>query len=189
MTLQCSEFGLLTGSPTCERVDCGSTITTLPDHAIADCTGLTDTRYGGQACVASCEDGYEVNGDPNFECGETGLWESTMTCEPVDCGPSIDGLPDNAQADCTASSVFGGTPCLATCVTGYELVPGETGLFTCTADGTWEGSIECKLRDCGTSVNDVPANAIDVECTGSTLYGGDDCVLECETGYEPMEGT
>ncbi|EGD82807.1 C-type MBL-2 protein [Salpingoeca rosetta] len=187
--ITCSNEGILVGGPTCEPVDCGPVVTTLPANATADCSSLIDTRYKGQACEAQCDVGFELQGDPTFTCGTDGLWTASMTCNPVDCGPTPD-LPNNTVADCSASTVYGGQPCHAACAPGYETTQeSEDGIYTCTADGEWVGEISCTRKDCGTTIADLPVNASANECGGDTAFGGDDCEASCDAGYEPVSGT
>ena len=180
----------------CEAVDCSSTIANLPPRAQASCEG--NTRFEGNDCVASCAPGYTaINSSQGiYTCNSAGQWQGTIACEPVDCGQDIPfvGIEvSDSFANCTGSTKFGnpefgdmpGT-CQALCTRGYINSQSGQGIFTCGADGQWQGSIKCDPVACGP----LDQNTVDPNATPACI--ADDfqatCNVECNPGFEPTSG-
>ena len=76
----CGTDGSFTGG-TCQVVDCGSTVDSLDPHASATCEG--DTGFGGDECVATCNEGFRANADDFasvYTCGADGQWVGELSC-------------------------------------------------------------------------------------------------------------
>ncbi len=76
----CGTDGAFAGG-SCDVVDCGSTINGLDPHASATCEG--DTGFGGDECVATCNEGFRANADAlaySFTCGADGQWAGELAC-------------------------------------------------------------------------------------------------------------
>jgi hypothetical protein len=106
-------------------------------------------------------------------------------CERVDCGATIVGLAAAATATC--AGLYEDT-CDATCNTGY--VGAET--FVCGADGLWQGTLECVAVSCAATIPDLDATTTNSETVcgeATTLFNGEPCLIECQEGYAPKDGT
>eukprot|EP00049_Salpingoeca_infusionum_P023049 m.10121 g.10121 ORF g.10121 m.10121 type:complete len:1945 (+) comp5528_c0_seq1:252-6086(+) len=177
--LQCNENAEWESNLDCVRVDCGSEIEFLDENASTQC--MSNTKFEAE-CEAQCNPGYEkIAGDYYFSCNADGDWEGALLCGPVDCGSEIAGLPFDATATCTGNTAFGGDNCTATCLPGYE---GDAAEFYCGTSGQWIGAITCKPRDCGAKVRGLGGTNFLNGCNGDTTYGGDNCTVRCESGYD-----
>lgn len=195
---ECTAAGLYEiqeGSGSCSPKDCGATIPSLPENSSANCTADSSFNlYETATCEASCDAGYVISGDATYECGTSGKWEAVegFECAPVSCGETIPGLSPHATANCAVDPVFGGEDCIATCDEGFVATSG-TGVYTCGADGKWNGALACAPVDCGAAGPAIaaPGNANGIEilggqCGGQTFFGGDKCSLKCAAGYQPV---
>ena len=99
----CGTDGTFSGG-SCAVVDCWSTINGLDPHATASCTG--DTGFGGESCVATCDEGYRGNPDAlaaAFTCGTDAQWAGDLVCVPESC---VGGLSiDHAVEECSPGLV------------------------------------------------------------------------------------
>ena len=180
----CGTSGTWEGEITCTPVDCGATPQNLDENASADCSN--STVFEGEDCIAKCNRGYfiQMNTTNELTCGADGVWNTNLTCIPVPCDSDVPGLDPNATPKCGTKSEFG-DECVATCDPGYVAVNGS-GLFTCAADGSWNGFLSCEPIDCGPVVTDLPYDATS-DCQGDTRYLGDSCVVSCKEGYEGVD--
>ena len=120
----------------CVRKYCGSIVAGLDVHGVADCRG--ESHYGGDDCEAACALGY--SGAPvTYTCGVDGLWVvkppaiAPLSCSPIDCGATIQGLPSSASASCGGNTRRGGTACIASCSeSGYVGIP---AVYYCGGNG------------------------------------------------------
>jgi len=158
-------------------VDCGSLTAVLgPTAVVKTVTGTTYRSTG----IAACKSGYN-GGQSTFVCEADGTWHGQLECDAVNCGPNIRGLDEHAVAKCVGNTMFGGDPCVASCVAGYE---GGSAKYVCTDRGVWDGYLQCKKRRCDTVIPGLDPNAI-VTVFG-TLYG-DKVRARCPDGYDGGE--
>lgn len=126
-------------------------------------------------CV--CAEGFEAD-----------LQSGDHYCHPVDCGPRILDLIEEASASCGPDTEYGST-CNAYCLDGYSgPTVASPAVFECAANESWTGSISCIPVVCPVEFDD-PANHFSMECAGDTRFGRDPCTATCYPGYEAADGT
>lgn len=94
----CGIDGAWSGSIDCQPVNCGPLIDALPLNAVAFCRN--NTRYKGTECVASCADGFDVDGSPYFVCTPYGTWQGGCGFQCVPSGSAPTTVTNSA--DCLA---------------------------------------------------------------------------------------
>ena len=168
----CGTDGTFSGG-SCAVVDCGSTINGLDPHATASCTG--DTGFGGESCVATCDEGYRGNPDAlaaAFTCGTDAQWAGDLVCVPESC---VGGLSiDHAVEECSPGLV--GTLCEFGCVEGYS----PRGQHVCLSDMSFSGG-SCVRTACslGLTIDNSNRNTANA-CAGGT---GQICDYHCNDGH------
>jgi hypothetical protein len=166
-----------------------------PDHAVVsslaqvDCPDCTLSMDGSPSyCSANvsaetidcvCAEGFESSDVPGDH-----------FCHPVDCGPSIQGLIEQATDSCGQDTEFGSS-CEATCNDGYSgPTAANPAVFECTANASWTGAIACVPVVCSTTIDDATSTGhYSANCVGDTRFGRDPCTATCDPGYEPVSGT
>ncbi|KAK2153589.1 hypothetical protein NP493_2290g00000, partial [Ridgeia piscesae] len=160
----------------CERVHCPDL--TLPHRALV----VSDPRstIAGSVVTYGCREGYELdNGSLILECNLDGRWsDDPPHCTEVRC-PSPK-QPFFTEVDVTASSYVYKTTVTYSCLTGFDLIAGDTER-TCLANRRWSGVKPlCRIVSCGSlapvahALYDVPE-----ETTYMT-----NITYDCEEGYK-----
>ena len=171
-THTCGTDGTFSGG-SCVVVDCGSSINGLDAHATASCTG--DTGFGGDGCVATCNEGYRGNAEAlaaEFTCGADGQWSGDLACVAESCtgGLSI----EHSTGDCTPGLV--GSLCEFGCIEGYS----PRGQHTCAPDMSFAGG-SCVPNACSSTLTIDNSNRnADNACAGVT---GEICDYHCDDGH------
>ncbi|XP_074555287.1 sushi, von Willebrand factor type A, EGF and pentraxin domain-containing protein 1 [Halichoeres trimaculatus] len=167
--LVCLEDGGWNGTaPACVPAECGTPPS--PDHGWVN---VTDTSLGSTARY-SCEEGYELEGDPVRECLSGRLWTNKApVCRPVSCGD---------PGAITHGTVHGGSFVFPE-VLYYECSPGfvlkGNNSVACQADGRWKGQKPvCERVSCGP-----PKLPSGVSFKGDQFNYSNKVELSCQPGF------
>ena len=109
----------------------------------------------------------------SYTCATNGLWEGDIQCTPRDCSPTIANQPPNTEYTCSGDTRVDGDACEVRCIEGYEADEGEVVPFTCGLNGQWEGTINCRKKDCGPTPEPLDKNAV-ANCQDSLFQ--DTCI-------------
>ena len=132
-------------------------------------------NYGpGDSVEVTCNSGYE-SATTTFNCNARSQWEGSLTCRRVNCGALP--IPSNGRVDSCTGTLFEAT-CRTSCKTGFAS-PYE-GVYTCGADGQWQGFLDCEPVRCGALDNLPKLAAAPQKCDGKTY--GETCTAYCLPG-------
>ncbi|XP_067945460.1 sushi, von Willebrand factor type A, EGF and pentraxin domain-containing protein 1-like [Watersipora subatra] len=181
-TIDCQTNQQWSTPPRCQKVNCGPP--PVVDNSKRQVSGhsYNDTvRY-------ECDVGYEMTGDDNIVCQETGYWTVHPDCEVISCGMPL--TPDNAGLVSMTGTQFGQT---AT----YQCLPGYTTddptYITCQLNGEWSRAPNCTLSPIVEAtaamfvaeVNCGPPPVVDNSKRQVSGQSYNDTVrYECDVGYE-----
>lgn len=190
VTATCQANGAWSTPPTCNPVNCGTTMPANPANATY--TSRTGTTLNNTATY-TCATGYSANGvaggpgTTTSTCQTSGSWSTPAGCQPVSCGNRPAGGVNNGAPTATGSTF--GAVATYTCVDGYTL-NGATGgptqyTRTCGSTGTWSGAAQnCSPVNCGSLSN--PSNGS--VSVNFTTFGGT-ATYSCSTGYTLSNST
>eukprot|EP00050_Salpingoeca_kvevrii_P006588 m.290379 g.290379 ORF g.290379 m.290379 type:complete len:832 (-) comp12287_c0_seq1:220-2715(-) len=165
----------------CERVACPTEIPAelLEGIAVADCS---EAHLFSDECKATCTSGYV--GTTIFTCNTLGHWEGQLSCQPKNCGSSLQLKDPNAEATCTGDTRYKGDNCIARCKAGFH----GSAVYECRNNSRpyWEPR-DYRLTErycfplCSSTLPDsVPEHAV-YSCN-ETWYGGFPCTATCGAG-------
>ncbi|XP_053395851.1 sushi, von Willebrand factor type A, EGF and pentraxin domain-containing protein 1-like [Mercenaria mercenaria] len=168
-------------SPQCERVTCKQLI--LPENGIVLNGDLRSTSNSGDRVELDCNPGYQMIGNGQLECLETGIWSSEVPkCEPTTdalvCG--VDTGVEHARELSTTMPV--GSVETLVCDAGYT----ETGdvTVTCQEDLTWSQPAGfCSRVFCGKPRLRDFVNVVRIR--GASYFYGDEIQFQCRAGVAP----
>ncbi|XP_033637046.1 sushi, von Willebrand factor type A, EGF and pentraxin domain-containing protein 1-like isoform X1 [Asterias rubens] len=151
----------------CRLITCSELA--APNHGAVN----APRRNNGSFATFTCDDGYNIIGDENITCMESGDWSG----EPSECEPVTCPMPDIANGQ----AVFVGhrftDEVIYRCDSGYQLV--GVAVQHCSANGDWSaGRPVCQAISCG-----VPVLIKDGYSTQVEVVFGDDVRYSCKTGY------
>ena len=144
----------------------------------------------GGECQYACDYGYEATdaegklSDGTIFCNLGNLTE--MTCEPKTCSVSA---PANGQMGSCNNRLASGAECQLQCSSGYEAVYNSAtvslsdGTISCDLGNLTE--VSCEPARCQLDSNALPSNGNMGSCSSGELMSGDECDIQCDTGYEP----
>uniref|UniRef100_A0A3Q2PYT7 Sushi, von Willebrand factor type A, EGF and pentraxin domain containing 1 n=1 Tax=Fundulus heteroclitus TaxID=8078 RepID=A0A3Q2PYT7_FUNHE len=168
--LVCQEDGSWNGSaPSCIPAECETPPN--PEHGFLN---VTDGPVGSVVSY-SCEEGYELVGEPERQCVSGRLWTpiDAPVCRPVSCGdPGV-------VANCTTHGKDFVYPevLLFECYPGFVLKGIDT--IACQADGTWNGrKPSCEPVSCGP-----PKVSNDITVHGKEYSYNNEIELRCQPGF------
>lgn len=167
--LMCQEDGGWNGTaPSCVPAECETPPS--PEHGWVN---VTDTFLGSMVKY-TCEEGYELEGEPVRQCVSGRLWTSDApVCRPVSCGDP------GAIANGTAHGVAYVYPEVLRyeCGPGFVLKGSDT--ITCQADGKWKGKKPwCEPVFCGP-----PKVPSDITFKGEEYSYNNEVELSCQPGF------
>ncbi|XP_008281602.1 sushi, von Willebrand factor type A, EGF and pentraxin domain-containing protein 1 [Stegastes partitus] len=167
--LVCLEDGGWNGTaPSCVPAECETPPS--PEHGWVN---VTDATLGSMVRY-SCEEGYELEGEPERHCVSGRLWTNDApVCRPVSCGDP------GAIANGTAH----GGDFVYPQVLHYECSPGfvlkGSDTIACQADGTWNGKKpQCEPVSCGP-----PKIPGDITFKGREYTYNSEIELSCQPGF------
>nr|XP_033465702.1 sushi, von Willebrand factor type A, EGF and pentraxin domain-containing protein 1 isoform X2 [Epinephelus lanceolatus] len=167
--LVCQEDGGWNGTaPSCVPAECETP--PGPEHGWVN---VTDTSLGSMVKY-TCEDGYELEGEPVRQCVSGRLWTNDApVCRPVSCGDP--GTIANGTAH--------GGAFVYPEVLHYECSPGfvlkGSDTIACQADGKWNGlKPRCEPVSCGP-----PKVPSDIAFKGEEYSYNDEIELSCQPGF------
>ncbi|XP_029944330.1 sushi, von Willebrand factor type A, EGF and pentraxin domain-containing protein 1 isoform X2 [Salarias fasciatus] len=167
--LVCQEDGGWNGTaPMCVPAECETPPS--PEHGWVN---VTDESLGSTVRY-SCENGYELHGEPMSHCVSGRLWtNSPPVCRPVSCG----NPGDLANGTAHGGSFLYPEQLHFECQPGFVLKGSET--ITCQADGQWNGrKPQCEPVSCGPP--EVPSD-VTFRVNGHTY--GSEVELSCQPGF------
>ncbi|CAL4186175.1 unnamed protein product [Meganyctiphanes norvegica] len=171
----CLETGYWSGTiPQCQRKSCG--VAQPPKDGIVIGVGrMFDNRI-----EYACDKGFELVGNANALCLESGYWSGTIPqCQRKSCGVA---QPPKGGTVIGVGRMFNDRIEYA-CDKGYELFGNANAL--CLETGYWSGIIpQCQLKDCGV-VEELEHGSQ----TGVGHWYGDSIDFECNTGYKLVGAT
>ena len=128
-----------------------------------------------------CNEGFDLIGNNNLTCLETGQWSDEVNCVIKDCNmqPNINNGVVNLDADMTT---FGATA-RVNCNEGY--IGDGTERIECLSSGQWGEPGICNVVDCGQYVS--PSNAI-VNNPQSDTHFNATITVSCDNGFEFADG-
>jgi cysteine-rich repeat protein len=185
----CQANGAWSTRPTCNPVNCGTTMPSNPPNA--SYTSRTGTTLG-QLGTYTCNSGYSANGvaggpsTTSSTCQSSGAWSTPSGCQPVSCGNRPNGGSNN-QTPTATGSTFGAVATYL-CTSGFTLNGATSGgtsyTRTCGSTGAWSGSARnCAPVNCGSLAN--PSNG-SVSAPVTTYTGT--ATYSCNTGYQLSAG-
>ncbi|XP_015258797.1 PREDICTED: sushi, von Willebrand factor type A, EGF and pentraxin domain-containing protein 1 isoform X1 [Cyprinodon variegatus] len=168
--LLCKEDGDWNGTaPSCIPAECETP--PKPEHGFLN----SIEAPVGSAVSYSCEEGYELVGEPERHCVSGQLWTpfEAPVCRPVTCGDP------GAVANCTIH----GRDFVYPEVLHFECHPGfvlkGTDTIACQADGKWNGQKpRCELVSCGP-----PTVPSDITVEGKEYTYNKQIELRCQPGF------
>jgi CUB/sushi domain-containing protein len=138
----------------------------------------------GDVLVYTCDTGYTLNGEASgdisfeVECKSDATTTSPQTCEPINCGNTVD--VEHAEKDAT-SLVFP-EEATYTCETGYTLTGSLTGTQTftvqCDSDGSISDTLTCLPVACG-----IAPGVANAETSQETIYFPNHAQYHCVHGW------
>ncbi|XP_017288668.1 sushi, von Willebrand factor type A, EGF and pentraxin domain-containing protein 1 isoform X3 [Kryptolebias marmoratus] len=167
--LVCQEDGGWNGTaPSCVPAECETPPS--PEHGWVN---VTDASLGSSVRY-SCEEGYELVGEPVRHCVSGQLWTSDApVCQPVSCGDPgaiINGTAHGGEFVYLEVLHF-------ECHPGFVIRGSDT--IACQADGKWNGPKPlCDPVSCGPPV--VPS---DVTIEGKVYIYNSEIELSCQPGF------
>ncbi|XP_026208552.1 sushi, von Willebrand factor type A, EGF and pentraxin domain-containing protein 1 isoform X2 [Anabas testudineus] len=167
--LVCQEDGGWNGTaPSCVPAECETPPN--PDHGWVN---VTDASFGSIVRY-TCEEGYELEGEPVRECVTGRLWTNDAPiCRPVCCGDP--GAVDNGT---THGDAFVYPEVLHfECSPGFVLKGSDT--IACQADGKWNGQKpQCEPVSCGP-----PQVPREITFKGEVYTYRNEIELNCQPGF------
>uniref|UniRef100_A0AAQ5XF31 Sushi, von Willebrand factor type A, EGF and pentraxin domain-containing protein 1 n=1 Tax=Amphiprion ocellaris TaxID=80972 RepID=A0AAQ5XF31_AMPOC len=167
--LVCQEDGGWNGTaPSCVPAECETPPS--PEHGWVN---VTDASLGSMVRY-SCEEGYELEGEPERHCVSGRLWtDDAPVCRPVSCGDP--GVIANGTAH--------GGEFVYPQVLHYECSPGfalkGSDTIACQADGKWNGrKPQCEPVSCGP-----PKIPSDITFKGKEYTYNSEIELSCQPGF------
>uniref|UniRef100_A0A3Q3JW62 Sushi, von Willebrand factor type A, EGF and pentraxin domain-containing protein 1 n=1 Tax=Monopterus albus TaxID=43700 RepID=A0A3Q3JW62_MONAL len=167
--LVCQEDGGWNGTaPSCVPAECETPPN--PEHGWVN---VNDTSLGSMVRY-TCEEGYELEGDPVRQCVSGRLWTNEApVCRPVSCGDPGD-IPNGT----THGRAF-----VYPAVLHYECGPGfvlkGSDTIACQADGKWNGQKpQCEPVSCG-----LPKVPTDITFKGEEYTYNSEIELSCQPGF------
>ncbi|XP_019713979.1 sushi, von Willebrand factor type A, EGF and pentraxin domain-containing protein 1 isoform X2 [Hippocampus comes] len=167
--LACQEDGSWNGTaPSCVPAECVTPPS--PEHGRVN---VTDTSRGSTVTY-TCEEGYELEGEPVRQCLSGQLWtDDAPVCRPVSCGdpgPVANGTA-RGGAFVYAQVVH------YMCNPGFLLKGADS--ITCQADGKWTGpKPRCEFVSCGP-----PTLPSDITFKGQDFVYNEEIELMCQPGF------
>nr|XP_043878628.1 sushi, von Willebrand factor type A, EGF and pentraxin domain-containing protein 1 isoform X4 [Solea senegalensis] len=167
--LVCQEDGGWNGTaPYCVPAECETPPS--PEHGWVN---VTDTSLGSMVKY-TCEEGYELQGEPVRQCVSGRLWTNKApVCRPISCGDP------GAIANGTVHGGFLVYPEVLhyECRPGFVLKGSDT--IACQADGKWNGQKpHCEPLSCGP-----PKLPIDITFKGEEYTYNNEIELSCRPGF------
>lgn len=167
--LVCQEDGTWNGTaPSCVPAECETPPS--PDHGWVN---VTDTSLGSMVRY-SCEEGFELDGEPVRQCVSGRLWSNDApVCRPVSCGN-----PGTVANGTTHGGTFVYSEILHfECSPGFVLRGSDT--IACQANGKWTGQKpQCEPVSCGPPK--VPSH---ITFKGEMYTYNNEVELSCQTGF------
>uniref|UniRef100_A0A3P8S3J5 Sushi, von Willebrand factor type A, EGF and pentraxin domain-containing protein 1 n=1 Tax=Amphiprion percula TaxID=161767 RepID=A0A3P8S3J5_AMPPE len=167
--LVCQEDGGWNGTaPSCVPAECETPPS--PEHGWVN---VTDASLGSMVRY-TCEEGYELEGEPERHCVSGRLWtDDAPVCRPVSCGDP--GVIANGTAH--------GGEFVYPQVLHYECSPGfalkGSDTIACQADGKWNGrKPQCEPVSCGP-----PKIPSDITFKGKEYTYNSEIELSCQPGF------
>ncbi|XP_061921980.1 sushi, von Willebrand factor type A, EGF and pentraxin domain-containing protein 1 isoform X1 [Entelurus aequoreus] len=167
--LVCQEDGSWNGTaPSCVPAECVTP--PYPEHGQVN---VTDTSFGSTVTY-TCEEGYELEGDPVRQCLSGQLWTNDApVCRPVSCGDPGPLTNGTAHGDAFVYPE----------VLHYKCNPGfvikGSDSIVCQADGKWNGQKpQCESVSCGP-----PKLPSDITFKGKEYVYNQEIELICKPGY------
>ncbi|XP_047448268.1 sushi, von Willebrand factor type A, EGF and pentraxin domain-containing protein 1 isoform X2 [Mugil cephalus] len=167
--LVCQEDGGWNGTaPSCVPAECETPPN--PEHGWVN---VTDASLGSMVTY-TCEEGYELEGEPVRHCLSGTLWTNDPpVCRPVSCGdpgPIANGTAHGGDFVYPEVIHF-------ECSPGFILKGGDT--ITCQSDGNWNGQKpQCEPVSCGPP--NIPS---DVMFKGEDYCYNNEIELSCRPGF------
>ncbi|XP_053715495.1 sushi, von Willebrand factor type A, EGF and pentraxin domain-containing protein 1 isoform X1 [Synchiropus splendidus] len=173
--LVCQENGGWNGTaPSCVPAECETPLN--PEHGWVN---VTDTSFGSMVKY-SCEEGYELKGEPVRQCLSGRLWTNDApVCFPVSCGdPGI-----------IANGTVSGNSFVYLALLSYQCRPGfimkGSRTIICQANGKWNGDKPlCEPVSCGP-----PKVPNGISHQGEDYTYMNEIKLICPTGFFLKEKT
>ncbi|XP_039996882.1 sushi, von Willebrand factor type A, EGF and pentraxin domain-containing protein 1 isoform X2 [Xiphias gladius] len=167
--LVCQEDGGWNGTaPSCVPAECETPPS--PEHGWVN---VTDTSLGSMVKY-TCEEGYELEGEPVRQCVSGRLWTNDAPiCRPVSCG----------DPEAIANGTAHGGAFVYPEVLHYECSPGfvlkGSDTVACQADGKWNGQKPlCEPLSCGP-----PKVPSDITFKGDEYTYNHEIELSCQPGF------
>ena len=176
----CTATGAFEGG-SCQAVQCGTAVPGLDEHATASCAG--DTGYGGDECMATCDEGYRNDAIvAMYVCSASGEWQlrdgdPPLVCAPEECSRTSTSV-EHSHTECEGRI---GDRCDFVCIPGF-VVSGMAHI--CGPAGHFEGG-SCQPLPCErgkTLRNSNRDKRHSNPCVGTT---GARCDYTCNDGYAP----
>ncbi|XP_076328551.1 P-selectin-like isoform X3 [Tachypleus tridentatus] len=180
--LTCLDTGSWSGeSPTCELTESGCPTLSAPENG--ELSGLCSSAVTGDRCTFSCLENYQLVGDSELICLESGSWSGTTpTCNIQQSYCPTITAPENGEIAGSCSSAVTGDRCAFSCVGNYQLV-GLSDL-TCLDTGNWSGERpSCELQQTNCPTITAPENG-EIAGMCSSAVTGDRCTFSCEGEYQ-----
>uniref|UniRef100_A0A8C5QR88 E-selectin n=1 Tax=Leptobrachium leishanense TaxID=445787 RepID=A0A8C5QR88_9ANUR len=179
-TITCSTTGWTSNVPTCEVAKCTSLNEPVNGHI--KCAGPFGHFMYNSSCDFSCDEGFELNGNPEIKCMSNSKWDGLEPhCEVTRC-PTI-SFPKNGSVTC--SNLNGDftydSSCRFTCHDGFVLMGSEH--IWCTANGEWTDHIPvCQAIRCELPVEPIHG-VMTCSSSGNNLSENTVCQFGCNEGF------
>ncbi|XP_052811038.1 neurogenic locus notch homolog protein 2-like isoform X3 [Mya arenaria] len=165
-TRTCAEGGWGGDEPTC-LIDCGA-LTAPASGAVTH-----PLTYEGQKASYSCDADYQLVGNAERTCLNTGLWDGSDPSCVEDCG----ALTDPLNGDVTYANTILNEVATYTCSATFKLV--GNAMRTCETGPAWSGTEPTCTEDCGALTD--PFNGL---VTYADTILNEQATYSCSAGFQ-----
>ncbi|CAM4603160.1 unnamed protein product [Caretta caretta] len=180
----------------CTHRTCGEQGSCMPlqlDHALVNCTS---GGLGHMKCTLACENGFVLQSSSGkglnprekeflLTCN-SGRWDRSVTCNPVNCGVPDQSHVYYAEFSCPTGTTFL-ERCSFACIKPAKL-QGLSQWLTCLEDGLWSlPEAYCKL-ECDAPHVVANAKLLVPRCLQGNHDVGSVCRYKCKPGYHVADG-
>ena len=143
MMMNCSQKGVWEGEISCAGIPCSEDV---PDVLNAVPGSPSNGGRYPSSIEYTCESGYEHAADTKKQCKIDGKWSNNVKCVGVPCSQTAPPIP-NAVAQPASNGGKYPSNIDYKCEQGYTHT-GMQNFKSCTASGSWTGSVQCTALKC-----------------------------------------
>ncbi|XP_070817197.1 P-selectin isoform X3 [Chaetodon trifascialis] len=153
-----------------------------PPHGSLTCSDPNGSFSFGSRCMATCDEGFLLNGTASTECNSLGMWSADIPQCLVKRCPTLNSPPHGSLICSDPHAEFSfGSQCNITCEEGFVL--NGTADTECTSMGEWSTDIpRCLAKRCPT-LNSPSHGSFICSDPHEEFSFGSRCNITCEEGF------